>query len=1244
MASLALVWDLIARDNASPAFHRVGTAAESAAKKTEAASATIGGGLSTAAKAAGAAGVVFAAASVKMAADFQSSTTRLVTSANESTKNLKMVQDGMLKLAGDAGYGTDELAKAMYKVESGGQHGADALLTLKAAAQGAKTENADLTTVADALTSAMTDYHLKADQAATVTSKLVAATASGKMTFEELSGSLAAILPVASANHVALNDILGDLASMTMHGMSAEQASQNLADAIRHLAAPTQQQHKQFAALGLTTQQISADLGTKGLSGTINVITDAIKSKMGASTTRVVLDLNTALSKLPPAVRKLGEGVLDGSISLGEYRKSIKGLSVEQAISAQSFLGLVSSTHQIGNETKDGAKIYQSYSGALRQALGDATGMNVALMIGGENAGNTATAIANVSKATAEAGGNVKGWSEIQGTFNQQASQTLHSLEAMTIEMGMHLLPALTAGMGYINRDAIPAIKGLGSGVADAAHWFNQLPGPVKAVAEAMAGMALANAVGLFSKLGAGISATTALVARYATATSASMGAVTLAYREAATAAAFLAEVQGRTAAVGLTSSIAGLGAAAGATAKVGFGAMRAAGSGLISMLGGPWVVGIGAAVGGVILLRNAMKSHDEEVRKATADMAGWYKTLALGGSSGDMASAKQHIDDLKTKIAALRVQVDAVDGSMLRGRGGAALKDRLAELTGELTNGQKKWNDYWNSLSPQSQAIEQVKADESALAGAIRDHGAASRVAKAASATYNADLEIQKTLTGQLTAAEQTQIDKLNQLANVELASVSSSLAAAQAQASFKDAVDQYNADAKDGAHSTRQLADESNNLAQQAISAAQAAGQHAVDQAKANGVTDDGTLANKAILDSLKKSAAQITGPGHDALVLAIKDLSKTTIGSGTLADTVKKMGLTVSQVWDKNTTVLASATAQQIKDLKGLGYTVRTLPNGKVVVTTDTGPAYKTINDLIKWAKTQSVVMTMTAAGAHISGPHGGGTILKADGGHVSGPGSGTSDSIPAWLSNGEFVVKASQTAKHRSLLESINAGRYATGGIVIPAKISQSSYAGAQAAIDKTLLAFAKAGMAASGSFGSGGSGGYRNLGRQIAAAMGYASQFGAIDYVFTRESGWNPRAQNPTSTAYGIPQFLNSTWAQYGGKTSDPGTQIRDGISYMRDRYGSPNGAASFWANHHWYDGGGLLMPGTTIAHNGTGKPETIRTAKQEAALRQPMEVRVFIGDRELTDIVRVEAEGVVVSALTTTTNRGRYNG
>lgn len=73
-----------------------------------------------------------------------------------------------------------------------------------------------------------------------------------------------------------------------------------------------------------------------------------------------------------------------------------------------------------------------------------------------------------------------------------------------------------------------------------------------------------------------------------------------------------------------------------------------------------------------------------------------------------------------------------------------------------------------------------------------------------------------------------------------------------------------------------------------------------------------------------------------------------------------------------------------------------------------------------------KSFTVTTYYTSQGEKVQG----GTIPKdsATGGYISGPGTGTSDSIPVNLSNGEFVIRASQTAKYRRELEAINGGYY------------------------------------------------------------------------------------------------------------------------------------------------------------------------------------------------------------------------
>lgn len=78
-------------------------------------------------------------------------------------------------------------------------------------------------------------------------------------------------------------------------------------------------------------------------------------------------------------------------------------------------------------------------------------------------------------------------------------------------------------------------------------------------------------------------------------------------------------------------------------------------------------------------------------------------------------------------------------------------------------------------------------------------------------------------------------------------------------------------------------------------------------------------------------------------------------------------------------------------------------------------------------------------ITAASANAgSSAMGAAAVAAATGGYITGAGTSTSDSIPAKLSNGEYVVKAESVKKYGvDYLHAINTGRlhrYATGGLV------------------------------------------------------------------------------------------------------------------------------------------------------------------------------------------------------------------
>jgi len=401
------------------------------------------------------------------AGNYQQSLTKLATTAGESTGNLKLVGDGMLNMAGQVGVSAQDLSKAMYVVESSGIHGADSLVVLKAAAQGAKQENADLGHVTDAVTTALHDYNLPASDAAKVTSQLVTAVSHGKTTFDELTGAMHSVTPVAAAAGISLAEASGTLASMTASGMSADQAAQNLGATIKGLSAPTQPVIKEMAALGLNSIELSKNLGKKGVAGTLQEVSEAIMQHMGPAGTTLMDTMNQSklagadadkmYQSMPPALKKVADELKSGAITTRQFTTGTGHLDAALQGQGKSWLMQYKNATGFSQALKSGGNDTQTYMEALKRATGTTDGMAVALQVTGEHAGATNEAIRDIAAAAPEAGGNIKGWSEVQGNFNQKLSEVVAGIRSWVIELGQKLLPAATSFMNML---------------IDTAHWL----------------------------------------------------------------------------------------------------------------------------------------------------------------------------------------------------------------------------------------------------------------------------------------------------------------------------------------------------------------------------------------------------------------------------------------------------------------------------------------------------------------------------------------------------------------------------------------------------------------------------------------------------------------------------------------------------------------------------------------------------------------------------------------------------
>lgn len=365
----------------------------------------VGGGFDRLALGVGAAAALMGKEMVNMAGDFEASQTRLITTAGESADALGLVSQGVLDMAGKIGVGPQELSTALYTVESAGYHAADALTVLEAASKGARIEGADAKEVADAVSSALVDYHLSADKATEVTNTLIAAVGHGKTTMQDLSSAMPNVLSAAATAGVSLQEAAAALATMTMHGTDASKAGTYLRQVILSLEDPTTKSTNVMASLGLSAIDVAQNLGTNGLASTIKMLEDAIQSH------------------LSPAGLVAVDALRKGSVAADDF---------------QSVLADLPQTEK-------------TQIGALADMVGGVRQLQGFLQLGGENLKVFEANTAAVNDQVARGGDEIDGWNVYQKTFNAQMSEAKAQIEAVGIKIGTALMPRVSQLVGGVS-------------------------------------------------------------------------------------------------------------------------------------------------------------------------------------------------------------------------------------------------------------------------------------------------------------------------------------------------------------------------------------------------------------------------------------------------------------------------------------------------------------------------------------------------------------------------------------------------------------------------------------------------------------------------------------------------------------------------------------------------------------------------------------------------------------------------
>ncbi|HEY2279635.1 MAG TPA: transglycosylase SLT domain-containing protein [Streptosporangiaceae bacterium] len=153
------------------------------------------------------------------------------------------------------------------------------------------------------------------------------------------------------------------------------------------------------------------------------------------------------------------------------------------------------------------------------------------------------------------------------------------------------------------------------------------------------------------------------------------------------------------------------------------------------------------------------------------------------------------------------------------------------------------------------------------------------------------------------------------------------------------------------------------------------------------------------------------------------------------------------------------------------------------------------------------------------------------------------------------------------EHQQAIVMSNASRTLT--VVAKAKVATPSSAVASA---NQSSSSSSTGTAAEPTAAAPNPGTAQSIAYNMLASFGFStSQFGCLQDIWQRESGWSYDAENP-SGAYGIPQSLPASKMASAGSDylTNPATQIKWGLGYIKDVYGSPCAAWNFELANNYY--------------------------------------------------------------------------
>lgn len=358
-----------------------------------------------------------------------------------------------------------------------------------------------------------------------------------------------------------------------------------------------------------------------------------------------------------------------------------------------------------------------------------------------------------------------------------------------------------------------------------------------------------------------------------------------------------------------------------------------------------------------------------------TADDRNWADKLFGDGQ------AKSLVDDAKT----LGLSIDDMTQYILGNSDAIDKVNNAWEVYSKQTGSSSfDWDHFKGSLDDQSNSLTNAQKAAIQKAEADKQAGVASKEAATSTDTSTDALTAYAQALSDGTATSEDYTDALKEQIKTEDKAAGVALSLSDAQIQYQDSL----ASASDAIKENGQNLD----------------------------ITTEAGRKNRAALDDIAKSGWDLVTSMSDAnastedlqssMQSARDDFINTATQMGMNQDEAEALADSYGLIPDTVSTEVVAKTSKAQADIQNIKQILASMPNG--VVNIYTAGYEKTYSYLMS---VQSAIRSINGSSVRVAmGAGGQGGITFADGGAVHGPGTSTSDSIAAWLSDGEHVIPA------------------------------------------------------------------------------------------------------------------------------------------------------------------------------------------------------------------------------------------